>query len=291
MRNSRKVAVPELTCLVTGATGGIGQAVAAQLAARGATVLAVARAPDRAEAALARIRRRVPTARVEMLVADLSVLAQVAELADRVSARTGRLDVLILNAGVARPHLELTTDGFEVDFATNYLSPFLLTHRLRELLCASAPARIITVSSSAHRRVKDVDFDDLATGRTFHQTHTYAATKLLTVLFTGELARQLAGSGVTVNAADPGFVRSGLGRDAAGAFGLFLKVVRPLQHSPDHGAATPLYLATSPEAATTSGGYFANCRPAKPSPLAQDQPTAERLWAWSSGLVTRKVHP
>ena len=282
---------PGLTCLVTGATGGIGQAVATRLAARGATVLAVARTPERAEAALVRIRRRVPTARIDMLVADLSVLAQVAELAELVSTRTGRLDVLILNAGVARAHRELTTDGFEVDFATNHLSPFLLTQRLRELLCASVPARIITVSSSAHRHLTDVDFDDLATGRTFHQTRTYAATKLLTVLFTTELARQLAGSGVTVNAADPGFVRSDLGRDAAGAFGLFLKVMRPFQHSPDHGAATPLYRATSPEAATTSGRYFANCRPAKPSPLAQDQPTAERLWAWSSDLATRKVHP
>lgn len=291
MKNMERVRARGLTCLVTGATGGIGEAVATQLAARGATVLGVARTPGRADVALARIGRRVPAGRIEMLVADLSVLGQVTELAEQVTTRVGRLDVLILNAAVARPRLELTPDGLEVDFATNHLSPFLLTQRLRDLLCASAPARVITVSSSAHRRATDVDFDDLATGRNFHQMRTYAATKLLTVLFTTELGRQLAGSAVTVNAADPGFVRSGLGRDAAGAFGVFLKIVRPFQHSPDRGAATPLYLATAAEVATTSGGYFANCHPAKPSALAQDQPTAERLWAWSRDLLTRKVHP
>jgi len=291
MKEMASLAVPELTCVVTGATSGIGEAIATGLAARGATVLAVARTSARADAALARIRRRAPEARIEMLVADLSMLDQVAELADQVTARVDRLDVLILNAGVARPRRELTSDGFEVDFATNHLSPFLLTQRLRELLLASAPARVITVASSAHRHVKDLDFDELPTGRNFHQLRTYSATKLLTVLFTLELARQLAGSGVTVNAADPGFVRSGLGRDAAGGFGLFLKLVRPCQHRPDRGAATPLYLATSAEAATTSGGYFAHCHPAKPSPLAQDQSTAERLWSLSSDLVTRKVLP
>jgi len=140
--------------------------------------------------------------------------------------------------------------------------------------------------------VKDIDLDDLATGRNFHHMRTYSATKLLTVLFTAELHRQLAGSGVTANAADPGFVRSGLGRDATGGFGLFLKVMRPFQHSPDNGASTLLYLAASTEVTAISGGYFAKNRPAKTSPLAQDRAAAERLWAFSSAAVnssTRKV--
>jgi len=280
-----------LTCVVTGATSGIGEAVAAGLAAQGAAVMGAARTVESGDAAAGRIRSSVPDARIEMMVADLSVLDQVSALAEQVRSRTSRLDVLVLNAGVARPRLELTPDGLEVDFATNHLCAFLLTQQLTGPLCASAPARIVTVSSSAHRHVKDLDLDGLTSGRGFHHMATYSATKLLTVLFTTELARQLGGSGVTVNAADPGFVRTGLGRDATGAFGLFLKVTRPFQQTPAKGAATPLYLATSPEVAASSGGYYAKCRPSKTSSLAHDHVAAQRLWALSSDLVTRKVHP
>lgn len=276
-----------ITCLVTGATSGIGEAITTQLAAGGANVVAVARTSESGDAALSRIRQDVPNADIEMLTADLSSLDQVSTLAGLVHARVRRLDVLILNAGVARPDRELTSDGFEVDFATNHLSPFLLTQLLRDLLCASAPARIVTLSSSAHRHVKNLDLDDIKTGRDFHHMRTYSATKLLTVLFTTELARQLAGTGVTVNAADPGFVRSGLGRDARGAFGLFLKTMRPFQHSTHQGAATPLYLATSPAGSISTGGYFAKCHPAKTNPLGQDPAAAQRLWAVSTELVTR----
>lgn len=289
MSKTEQVSAARLTCLVTGATSGIGEAVTTMIAARGARVLAVARTAERGDAALTRIRRRVPDAQVEVLVADLSVLAQVADLAGQVIGRAGRLDVMILNAGVARPHRELTPDGLEIDFATNHLSPFLLTQRLRDLLRASAPARIVTVSSSAHRHVKSIDLDDLATGRNFQHLHTYSATKLLTVLFTTELGRRLADSGVSVNSADPGFVRSGLGRDATGGFGVFLKIMRPFQRSPTRGAATPLYLATAPEVADASGGYFANNRPAKTSPLAQDRATAQRVWDFSNELLNRKA--
>jgi NAD(P)-dependent dehydrogenase (short-subunit alcohol dehydrogenase family) len=289
MTTMEEGAAAGLTCLVTGATSGIGETLTTVLAARGARVVAVARTAERGAAALTRIRRRVPDAQVEMLVADLSVLTHVVDLAGQVIARAGRLDVAILNAGVARPRRELTPDGFETDFATNHLSPFLLIQRLQDLLCASAPARIVTVSSSAHRHVKNIDLDDLATGRNFQHMRTYSATKLLTVLFTTESARRLAGSGVSVNAADPGFVRSALGRDATGGFGLFLKIMRPFQRTPTRGAATPLYLATSPEVAGASGGYFANNRPAKTSPLAQDQATAQRAWDFSNELLTRKA--
>ncbi len=273
--------------MVTGATGGIGEAITTKLADQGARVLGVARTHERGEAALARIRRRVPDALVEMLVADLSDLAQVANLAEQVTSQVKRLDVLILNAAVARPRRELTTDGFEVDFATNHLSGFLLTHRLQKLLRTSAPARVITISSSAHRHVGQVDLDALITGRDFHHLRTYAATKLLTIWFTTELARRLAGTGITAYAADPGFVRTGLGRDAPGGFGLFLRAVRPFQRNPAKGASTPLFLATSAEVAdTTSGGYFADCRPTETSALAQDSAAAGQLWALSSQLIT-----
>lgn len=277
------------TCLVTGATSGIGEAIATRLAAQGAHVLAVARNADRGDAAVARIRHRAPDSRVDLLTADLAVLDQVRKLADQVHSRCGRLDVLILNAGVARPRRELTVDGFEVDFATNHLSPFLLTHLLDDLLRASAPSRVVTQSSAAHRRVKALDLDALTTGRSFHHVRTYSATKLLTVLFTSELARRLAGSGVTANAADPGFVRTALGRDATGPFGVFLRIMRPFQLSPDEAALTPVHVATSPDLAGTSGAYFTKCLPTTSSPLARDRTTAERLWALSTELVTQKV--
>ncbi len=280
-----------LHCLVTGATSGIGEAIATKLAAQGAHVLAVTRTTERGEAAIARIRRTVPDARIEVMTADLSVIGEVECLADRVTGHWDRLDGLILNAGVARPRRELTADGFEVDFATNHLSAFLLTQRLRDLLCASRPARVVTISSSGHKHVKTIDFDGLATGENFHHLRTYSTTKLLTILFTTELARRLAGTGVTANAADPGFVHTRLGRDAPGPFGLFLKAARPFQLTPEKAAATPVYLATSPETAGDTGGYYARSRPSNPSSLAQDRTAAARLWSLSTELVTKRPPP
>lgn len=280
-----------LTCLVTGATSGIGEATATALAGTGAHVLLTARSADRGDAACARILRRVPHARLDVLTADLADMSQVRALARQVCGRCERLDVLILNAGVARPRRELTVDGFEVDFATNHLAPFLLTHLLDSLLCASAPARVVTVSSSAHRHVKTLDVDALVTGQGFHHMRTYSTTKLLTILFTNELARRLAGTGVIANTADPGFVRTALGRDAPGAFGVLLRLARPFQLSPDKAAATLVYLATATEVADISGGYFTNRQAVDPSDLAQDLTAAQRLWALSTQLLTPKVGP
>lgn len=278
-----------MTCVITGATSGIGEAIATRLASQGADVLAVARTAERGHAAAARIRRHVPGAQIEVLTADLAVLDQVRALADQVIARRARLDVLILNAAVARPCRELTAEGIEVDFATNHLSAFLLTQRLQKLLSASAPARIVTLASATHRHVKEIDFEALATGDNFHHMRTYSTTKLLTVLFTAELACRLEDSAVTANAADPGFVRTALGRDAPGAFGLFLKVTRPFQLTPSKAADTPVHLATAPDLAHVSGGYFSKCRPANPSDLATDPGAAARLWDLSTELVTRST--
>ncbi len=269
------------TCLVTGATSGIGEAVATRLAATGARVVAVARDAARGADAAARIRSRVPAARIDPLTADLSVLARVRELAAQVRARYERLDVLVLNAAVARPRLERTDDGFEVDFATNHLAPFLLTRSLRDLLAG----RIVVVSSSGHRHVKELDLDALPDGADFHHLRTYSATKLLNILFTAELSRRLGGSAVTANAADPGFARTGLGRDATGAFRLFLAAARPFQLSPDRAATTPVHLATSPAVAGVTGAYFEKCRPVEPSALARDRELAGRLWTLSERLV------
>lgn len=281
----------QMTCLVTGATSGLGEETATQLTGLDVHVLAVARNGDRGEAAAARIRQRVPGARITVLTADLAVLGQVRDLAVQVLDRCDRLDVLVLNAGVVRPRRELTVDGLEVDFATNHLSPFLLTQLLGDLLAASTPARVVTVSSSGHRHVKAIDFNALPTGTDFHPLRTYSTTKLLNIMFTTELSRRLAGSGITANAADPGFVRTALGRDTTGAFGMFLKAMRPFQTRPDKAAATTVHLATSPAVADTSGGYFTNCQPTAPSALAQDRVAAQRLWTLSTQLITQNVGP
>lgn len=274
------------TCLVTGATSGIGEAIATGLAAQGADVLAVARNAERGDDLMVRVRRRLPAARIEVLTADLSIMEEVRALSRQVAARRDRLHVLMLNAAVARPARELTSDGFERDFATNHLSPFLLTQQLGSLLASSAPSRIVTVSSSGHRHVKTLDFAALPTGADFHHMRTYSTTKLLNILFTAELGRGLAGSGVTANAADPGFARTALGREAPGAFGLFLKAVRPFQLAPAKAAKTPVHLATAPELDQVTGGYFERCRPATPSALARDRTAAARLWNLSTTLVT-----
>ncbi len=278
-------------CVVTGATSGIGLATTLRLVADGAHVVGVARTSESGNAALRTIRQQGSGARVEMVHADLSAMGDVTNLAERLVGEYQRLHVVVLNAGVVRPDREITRDGFETDFATNVLGPFLLTRLLRDRLVESAPARVVTVTSSGHRGVKTVDLDALPTGVDFHRIRTYTTTKLLNVLFSNELARQFAGTGVTANAADPGFVRTRLGRDVPGAFGLFLRVTRPFQRSADSAAATIHFLATDPTVATVSGGYFGNCRPVAPSPLALDQNAARSLWNLCNTLTTQETTP
>jgi retinol dehydrogenase 12 len=274
------VPVEGTTCLVTGATSGIGQATAARLAELGASVIAVARDRARGEQAAAEIRQRAPRARVEVLTADLSRLGQVRTLAAQVHDRHDRLDVLVNNAGVAKFRRELTPDGLGVTLATNHLGPFLLTNLLLDLLTKSAPARVVTVTSDRHTQQRSIPWDDLEPG---HDC-SYKASKLLNVLFTYELARRLAGTGVTANCLSPGFVRTGLGREATGPFRVFLRLTRPFQASPEAGAQTSVYLATSPQVAEVSGRYFEKCTQAESSALSRDPAAAERLWRLSTHL-------
>jgi retinol dehydrogenase 12 len=280
MSNEGMVPVEAKTCLVTGATSGIGQATAVRLAELGATVLAVARDQARGEQAAAEIRRRAPRSRVEVLTADLSRLGEVRTLAAQVQDRYDQLDVLVNNAGVAKFRPELTPDGLGVTFATNHLGPFLLTNLLLDQLRHSAPARVITVSSDRHTQQRSIPWDDLEPG---HDC-TYKASKLLNILFTHQLARRLSGTGVTANCLSPGFVRTELGREATGAFRVFLRLSRPFQTSPEAGAQTSVYLATSPEVAEVSGRYFEKCAPAESSALSRDPAAAERLWQLSTQL-------
>ncbi len=273
------------SCLVTGATSGIGRETAVRLAALGAAVTVVARDEARGAAAAAGIRARVPGAQATALAADLSSPAQVRRLAAQVRGRLGRLDVLVNNAGVISVRRTLTADGLEVMFATTHLGPFLLTGLLRGLLEASAPARVVTVASAAHRPVRAIPWDDLARGGPAGNEQAYGLSKLLNILFTAELARRLDGTGVTANCLHPGFVRTGLGREVTGIPGAALRLALRAVPGPAAGARTPVYLASSPDVAGVTGGYFVRCRPARPSALARDAGAAARLWALSAELT------
>jgi len=274
-------------CLVTGATNGIGKETAVRLAMLGATVIIVARTAAGGEAAADEIRRRVPLARVEALTADLSSLVQVRRLAGEVLARSDRLDVLVNNAGVIMTRRQLTADGFETTFATNHLGPFLLTNLLRGLMERSAPARVVTVASAAHKQVRAIPWDDLPNGGPDRQAPSYPLSKLLNVLFTVELAGRLAGTGVTANSLHPGFVRTALGRDVTGVLGAGVRLILRFQPGPATGAETSVYLASSPDVAEVTGGYFVKCKPAQPSALARDEQAAARLWTLSEELASR----
>jgi retinol dehydrogenase 12 len=280
MSDEGMVFVEAKTCLVTGATSGIGKATAARLAELGATVITVARDRARGAQAANEIRHRAPRARVEVLTADLSRLGEVRTLAAQVRDGYDRLDVLVNNAGVAKFRHELTPDGLGITLATNHLGPFLLTNLLLDQLKKSAPARVLAVSSYRHTKQRSIPWDDLEPGRDC----SYKASKLLNILFTYELARRLAGTGVTANCLSPGFVRTELGREATGAFRVFLRLARPFQSSPEAGAQTSVYLVTSREVAEVSGRYFEKCTQAESSALSRDPAAAQRLWQLSTHL-------
>ena len=278
------------TCLVTGATSGIGKETALRLAMLGATVVLVARDAARGAAAGDEIRQRVPHSRVETVTADLASLTEVRRLAEEVLARYDRLDVLVNNAGVISMRRQVTAEGLETTFATNHLGPFLLTNLLRARLEGSAPARVVTVSSAAHKQVRTIPWDDLPSGVRAERGQTYPLSKLLNILFTAELARRLTGTGVTANCLHPGFVRTALGRDVTGVLGAVVRLALPFQPGPATGARTSVYLASSPEVADVTGGYFVKSKPAVPSSLARDAQAAARLWTLSeelAGLVPR----
>jgi NAD(P)-dependent dehydrogenase (short-subunit alcohol dehydrogenase family) len=268
------------TCVVTGTTSGIGKATAIRLAELGHTVIDVGRDRARGEQAATELRARAPRAKVQVLTADISRLGQVRTLAAQLHDRYDRLDVLVNNAGVATFRPQLTPDGLGVTFATNHLGPFLLTNLLLDLLTGSAPARVITVASDQHTRQRSIPWEDLQPG---HDC-SYKASKLLNILFIFELARRLAGTGMTANCLSPGFVRTELGREATGAFRVFLRLARAFQTSPEAGAETSVYLATSPAVAEVSGRYFEKCTPAESSALSQDPAAAKRLWQLSTQL-------
>jgi retinol dehydrogenase-14 len=273
------------TVLITGGTGGIGKATAIGLASMGARVGMTGRDRPRAEAAATSIARESGNAAVDVFVADMSSQTEVRRLAGDVLAAYPRLDVLINNVGGFWAHRHVTADGLEHTFALNHLAPFLLTDLLLERLTASAPARIVTVSSGAQSMGR-IDFDDLMGERAYSGQRAYNQSKLANVMFTYELSSRLQGTGVTATVLHPGVTSTGFGgEDMTRGWGPLIAVLRPFMRSPRRGAETSVFLASSPDAEGVSGRYFADRKARGSNKSAYDTATTARLWRLSAELV------
>jgi NAD(P)-dependent dehydrogenase (short-subunit alcohol dehydrogenase family) len=273
--------------VITGASSGIGKAAATEIARRGAHVVITARDRARGEAALHDVRERSGNPRADLLLADFASLAEVRRLAAEAAERYPRIDVLVNNAGLMLTDRCVTIDGFETQLQVNHLAPFVLTSLLLPTLRRSAPARIVNVASTGHKHGGPIRFDDLQSEREYRPMPVYMRTKLANVLFTRELARRLAGTGVTANSLHPGAVSTGWAADGdtRGIFPILMRIARPFMLTPERGAETVVYLACSPEVEGVSGRYFARCREARVSPLAEDDGAARRLWEVSAEMA------
>ena len=271
-------------CLITGGTNGIGKSTAHELASMGATVVIVGRDARKTSQVVEEIRAASGNDTVDSLLADLSSQQEVRRLANEFESKYSHLDVLLNNAGAVFMQRQLSVDGIEMTFALNHLASFLLTNLLLDKIKASAPARIINVSSGAHTSGK-IEFDNLQ-GELAFSSRAYGNSKLATILFTMELARRLEGTGVTVNALHPGFVSTGFGKNNPGFLMKVIRAVVPLiARSPEKGAETSIYLASSPDVQSITGRYFVDCKLTQPAPLATNTVVARKLWDISAEMV------
>ncbi len=271
--------------MITGANAGIGKVAALELAKQGHHIVMVCRSQERGRAAQAEIKAASGSEQVDLLIADLSVQADIHQLAAEFKQRYDRLDVLVNNAGAIFDKRQKTADGLELTFALNHMGYFLLTDLLLDTLKASAPARIINVSSDAHRR-GSLNFDDLQHEKSYSAFPVYSASKLANVLFTYELTRRLEGSGVTANALHPGFVNTNFGSTMSGIPAFFIGIIsRLFATSPEKGAETIIYLAASPEVEGVTGNYFVEKKATRSAPESYDEAVAKRLWEVSEQLV------
>jgi NAD(P)-dependent dehydrogenase (short-subunit alcohol dehydrogenase family) len=271
-------------CLITGATSGIGLVTARALAQQGATVVLVGRNPERTIATVSRIRQATGNPHVEYFMADLSAQAQVHQLAEEFQRRFARLDVLVNNAGAFFAKRHVSVDGIEMTLALNHLAYFLLTHLLLDTLKATPAARIVNVASDAHRKAQ-FDFADPQGAHRYRGWPAYCQSKLANLLFTYELARRLADTDITANAVHPGFVATRFGHNNRGLVALFVWLVQFTALSPEQGAETLIFLATSPEVVGVTGTYFVQKRSVESSRESYDQAAAQRLWQLSRELT------
>jgi NAD(P)-dependent dehydrogenase (short-subunit alcohol dehydrogenase family) len=273
--------------LVTGGTSGIGRAAATALAAMGAEVVLSGRNEERGERAVREIRDASGNGRVSFIRADLAAQSEVRGLADTFRERHDRLDVLVNNAGLVQSKRTETPDGLELTLAVNHLAPFLLTNLLLDLLEESAPSRVVTVSSEARRRA-EIDFDDLQSERRYRGFQVYGMTKKANILFTYELARRLEGTGVVANCLHPGAVSTGFAQNNRGPIALLFRLLKPFMRSPEQGADTLVYLASSPEAGEPNGRYLTDRKEVSP-PEPRDEAAQKRLWEVSEELTNLRV--
>jgi NAD(P)-dependent dehydrogenase (short-subunit alcohol dehydrogenase family) len=271
-------------CLVTGATAGIGLATAKGLAEQGATIIGVGRNRDKCLAVDARIRPETGNPAVEFVQADLSSQAEVRRLAGEIKRSQTRFDVLVNNVGAFFMSRRPSIDGIEMTWALNYLGVYLLTELLLDTLKDSAPSRIVNVSSAMHSSAQ-INFDDLQGERKYSGMKAYGQSKLALLMYTYDLARRLAGTGVTVNAVHPGFVASDMYRSSGGVVKLLGPVIRLMAISPEAGAETSIHVATSPEVAGVTGKYFVKKQPVSSAPASYDVAATARLMALTAAMV------
>jgi NAD(P)-dependent dehydrogenase (short-subunit alcohol dehydrogenase family) len=282
--------------VITGATSGIGQVAAESLASMGARIIQVARDRGRGQEALKRLGQRGPEVAHSIYYADLSRLSEMKRVASEIAEAEPHIDVLMNNAGAMFGSRQLTEDGLEFTFALNHMAYFVLTHGLRKRLVTSAPARVVNTASDAHGAAT-LDFNDLQSAHAYRGNFVeslrfggpgfkiYASSKLCNILFTRELARRFASTGVTANCLHPGFVATRFGDQTGGLISFGIRIGKRFALSPQQGAETLVYLASSPEVASSTGEYFDKCRPIKPSQAAQDDVMAHRLWAETARLA------
>lgn len=276
--------------VVTGGTSGIGQVAAERLARMGARIVLVARSKSRGEAALSRLREAAPGPEHRVHYGDVSRLADLNRLVREIRSAEPRIDVLINNAGAMFGSRQVTEDGLELTFATNHLSYFVLTQGLREQLAAAGSARIVNTSSHAHYRGK-INFGDLQSEHGYSGFPVYSFSKLCNVLFTRALSQRLAGTGITTNSLHPGVVNTRFADGSGGFLERILRIVKVFAISPEKGAETIVYLASSDEVAKTTGLYFYKCKAVEPSKIAQDDAAAERLWNETEKLAHFSTSP
>lgn len=278
------------TVLITGATNGIGRVTALEIAKMGAHVVIVGRNASKTQAAASEIKATTKNNAVDTLIGDLSSMADVRRVADEFKRGYQRLDALINNAGAVFSSREETVDGYEMTFALNHLSYFLLTNLLLDMLKASAPSRIVNVASDAHRGMS-LNFDDLQHKKSYGigGWRAYGESKLANVLFTYELAQRLAGTSVTANVLHPGFVSTGFGHNKGQLMGMVMGVMQGLfALTPEQGAETMIYLASSPEVEGVTGKYFDKSKAVQSSSQSYDKDSARRLWEVSESMVGLK---
>ncbi|MDB6060975.1 MAG: hypothetical protein JWM78_1078 [Verrucomicrobiaceae bacterium] len=270
-------------CLVTGATDGIGFVTAKVLAQQGARVFIHGRNAEKGARCVEQIKQATGNNAVSFLLADFASLEQVRAVAATLNSSIDKLDLLVNNAGSAsHATRELSKDGYELTFAANHLAPFLLTNLLLDKIRLAPHARIVNVSSTAHK-IKPFDIDDLMSER-ISPIYAYGRSKFANILFSNELAKRLSGTGITSNALHPGVVRTGFGKEAT-ISRIFYMLAAPFLKTPEQGAATNIYLAISTEVENKSGGYYANCKLAEPDASTKTPGLAERLWRESEQLV------